>query len=239
MEPRSFSSSFKKNLPTTIVTRILAACFHHYTGDPLGVTGHALKRALSISNSVSNGLFTEKTNLSPIRTYEEYFQIRSDIEAIRMSIFEGYGQKGIYKFPLYQPTCITFDITGINERIEVGNWFKLGGRKNSGYGQFRIIDKTEIDLNGITLPNNVIWTRLVTPLSLRSIPQFFERKNLQIGNQWFYNKFYRKKIPVVEAGQIFHLKEGLKKRFLHSIMISGIKRIGYGASMGLGEYQCF
>jgi hypothetical protein len=221
------------------MTRILASCCHSYRGDPLWVTGHALRRALKVTNPISNGFFTTQEQLSPVRTYEEYFKLRILPEVLKTTHFQGFGQGMYYTFEQYHPTSLTFDIAGKIENLTIGTHFKVGGMKNQGNGCFIIIEKQCISLEELIYPKVITWAKLLTPIAKKSIPSMFQRQHLRFEEQWYYHGLKKERLTVVDGGQIFRLKESLSKKQIRKIMQDGMRRKGYRASVGLGEYYCF
>ncbi|MHA2298262.1 MAG: hypothetical protein ACXAEU_04965 [Candidatus Hodarchaeales archaeon] len=221
------------------VVRVLVACFHTYTGDPLWVTGHALRRALKVSNPVSNGIFTMATTIPEVKTYDEYFKLRLDPEPLMYVEYMGFGWDKKFSYLEYKPTCLTFDINGKNDRIKPGTWFITGGRKNHGHGRCKILEVQEINLQGLVYPERVEWARLVSPMAMKSLPRHFLRQRIRIDDQWFYHERQRESVSVADAGQVFKLKLGMNKYEQGKMLLKGITRVGYRSRVGLGEYYCF
>jgi hypothetical protein len=194
---------------------------------------------LQLHAPVSNGIFTLVTTLSVVRSYHDYFDLRLQPEPLMFSPYRGFGRGRKFNYTEYKPTCLTFDVAGKTPTVRPSRWFTAGGRKNSGHGNFKVLEVQEIDLRKIVYPKRVQWARLVSPVALKSIPPFFRRQRIRKSEQWFYHGQQRERVTTVDTGQVFKLDEGMTNKEMKEVMIKGITRTGYRASFGLGEYHCF
>ncbi len=201
------------------MTRILRLLFKFqtpYKGDIRFITGNAIRHALSPWDGkldCSIGKFTDTRRLIMPKTYEPFFQRRTEVYLPPHNFETFYNKmkgKDDYRY-FSTPECVTFDLidppNDLLESLEVREFLQFGGGRNAGFGAAVLHDSLWIDVDQLNLPMNATHLTLIAPILY--LPGIIKKYSCR--REWLvvWNHGKSNHLRVFGAGQFFRLKEGL------------------------------
>jgi len=241
-ESKNESNSESKGSSSKKITRVLATFLSAVTGNPIYITGHAIRTALKIKDACSFGLFTTLRSLDGYRDpgdYGEYMKIRLNNYSPPFVVRKACAGRMVrYTIPLYYPVAVTFDVEGDHEEeLARAGEIRLGGRRGTDHGTCRITDTAVIDTAKIKVPRKREWATLVTPrIETKRWPPIFQRRKVRTIEQMVVRYPEVKKFMVYPLGTVFRLKKWFAAdRFLEKEKKTPSMGHGRMGKAGFGE----
>ncbi len=219
------------------VLRLLFGFLSEYVGNPLYISGNAIRHAFHKKINTSVGCFTELRRLDAINSYEAFIKIRIEKPFLiphTQSFFSKIERKKKHLI-YFTPTSITFDIINPPENlinfIKNLNIIQLGGLRNEGFGAVELLDHLLIDLKKIEYPDIGTHVTLISPILY--VPKFLETYQCRQEYVIFWNNSKKNRIKIISPGQFFRIK---KNKNIKKIAEKGILRKVLFGQFGFGEF---